>query len=311
MKKKRSNRKINNELNLLALPTVLWYFAFCYLPLFGIFIAFKRYRLVPGTSFFYSLISGSEWVGLSNFRFLLLNPQILKVVRNTLLYNISFIILGIIVPVTLAVILSYIHSDAIRAITQICMLLPYFMSWVIVSYFVYAFLSADRGMLNEIFEYFGRPKINFYLEPNLWPVILVVVQLWKSSGYSMLIYYANICAIDPDIFDYAMVDGASVGQVIRYVILPELKSMIIILMLLNLGNILSTDFGLFYQVTRNAGSLLGTTETIDVFVYKALMEQSNYGFSAAASLIQNGIGCLLLTFANRIIRLIDSDGGIL
>ena len=311
MKKKRSSKHNNAELTLLSLPTVLWYIAFCYLPLFGIIIAFKRYRLVPGKGFFYSLIRGSDWVGLSNFRFLILNPQMLRVVRNALFYNIAFLILGTAVPVTLAVILSYIHSGTVRSVTQICMLLPHFMSWVIVSYFVFAFLSADRGMINTAFEYFGMSKINFYLEPEVWPAILILVQLWKTSGYSMLIYYANICTIDTDLFDCARVDGASVSQVIRYIILPQLKSMMIVLMLLNLGHILSTDFGLFYQVTRNAGSILSTTETIDVFVYKALMEQSNYGFSSAASLIQNGIGCLLLIFANRMIRLIDPDGGII
>ncbi|WP_177197471.1 ABC transporter permease subunit [Pseudobutyrivibrio sp. OR37] len=231
--------------------------------------------------------------------------------RNTLLYNLAFLILGIVVPVTIAVILSYLHSRVIRDLVQICMLLPHFMSWVIVSYFVYAFLSADRGMLNGVFENLGMEAVNFYLKPGIWPFILVLVQLWKTSGYSMLIYYATICAIDSDLFDCAATDGATVGQVIRYVILPQLRFMIVVLMLLNLGHILSTDFGLFYQVTRNAGSILSTTETIDVFVYKALMEQSNYGFSSAASLIQNGIGCILLIVANKMVKIISPEGGVL
>ena len=248
-------------------------------------------------------------MGLSNFRFLMLNPQMMRVVRNTFLYNLAFLILGIVVPVTIAVILSYLHSGMVRSIVQICMLLPHFMSWVIVSYFVYAFLSADKGMLNAVFENLGMSSVNFYLKPTVWPFILVLVQLWKTSGYSMLIYYATICAIDSDLFDCAAIDGATVRQVIRYVILPQLKPMVVVLMLLNLGHILSTDFGLFYQVTRNAGSILSTTETIDVFVYKALMEQSNYGFSAAASLIQNGIGCLLLIVANRMVKAISPEGG--
>ncbi|SEA62652.1 putative aldouronate transport system permease protein [Oribacterium sp. KHPX15] len=274
-------------------------------------MAFKRYRLVPGKSFFYSLFHGSDWVGLSNFRFLMINPQMMRVVRNTLLYNLVFLILGIIVPVTLAIILSYIHSGFVRSVTQICMLLPHFMSWVIVSYFVYAFLSADRGIINNVLEKLGRPSSNFYLKPEIWPFVLVIVHIWKTSGYSMLIYYANICGIDSDLYDCAAIDGASVGQVIRYVILPQLRNMVVVLLLLNLGHILSTDFGLFYQVTRNAGSLLATTETIDVFVYKALIEQTNYGFSAAASLIQNGIGCILLILASRIVAFIDPEGGII
>ena len=309
MKKRISNNKINIELTLLCLPTIIWYIAFCYLPVFGIVLAFKRYQLVPGRNFFYSLFFGSKWVGLSNFRFLMLNPQMMRVVRNTFLYNLAFLILGIVVPVTIAVILSYLHSGMVRSIVQICMLLPHFMSWVIVSYFVYAFLSADKGMLNAVFENLGMSSVNFYLKPAVWPFILVLVQLWKTLGYSMLIYYATICAIDSVLFDCAAIDGATVRQVIRYVILPQLKPMVVVLMLLNLGHILSTDFGLFYQVTRNAGSILSTTETIDVFVYKALMEQSNYGFSAATSLIQNGIGCLLLIVANRMVKAISPEGG--
>ncbi len=311
MKKKRSSRKLNTELSLLSLPAVIWYIAFCYIPIFGVALAFKRYRLIPGKSFFYSLFHGSDWVGLSNFRFLMLNPQMMRVVRNTLLYNLTFLILGILVPVILAIILSYIRSGSIRAITQICMLLPHFMSWVIVSYFVYALLSADRGIINNALENLGSPSVNFYLKPEIWPIILVIVHLWKTAGYSMLIYYANICGIDSELYDCAAIDGATVLQVIRYVILPQIKNMIVILMLLNLGHILSTDFGLFYQVTRNAGSLLATTETIDVYVYKALIEQTNYGFSAAASLIQNGIGCMLLIFASRVVKLVDPDGGII
>ena len=311
MKKRISNNKINIELTLLCLPTIIWYVAFCYLPIFGVVLAFKRYQLVPGKNFFYSLFFGSRWVGLSNFRFLMLNPQMMRVVRNTFLYNLAFLILGVVVPVTIAVVLSYLHSGLVRSIVQICMLLPYFMSWVIVSYFVYAFLSADRGILNAAFENLGMPAVNFYLKPAVWPFILVLVQLWKTSGYSMLIYYATISAIDSELFDCAAIDGATVRQVIRYVILPQLKPMVIVLMLLNLGHILSTDFGLFYQVTRNAGSILSTTETIDVFVYKALMEQSNYGFSSAASLIQNGIGCILLIVANRMVKAISPEGGIL
>lgn len=311
MKKKRSSHKLNTELSLLSLPAVIWYIAFCYLPIFGVAMAFKRYRLVPGKSFFYSLFHGSDWVGLSNFRFLIINPQMMRVVRNTLLYNLMFLVLGIVVPVTLAIVLSYIHSGLVRSITQICMLLPHFMSWVIVSYFVYAFLSADRGIINNVLNNLGKSPVNFYLKPEVWPFVLIIVHLWKTAGYSMLIYYANICGIDSDLYDCAAIDGASVSQVVRFVILPQLKNIVVVLMLLNLGHILSTDFGLFYQVTRNAGSILSTTETIDVFVYKALMEQSNYGFSAAASLIQNGIGCILLLFASRMVSLVDPEGGII
>lgn len=312
--KDRNRKNFNEEnkaLTVLSLPTLLWYIAFCYFPLFGIVIAFKRYRLIPGKSFIYSLFFGSEWAGFSNFRFLFLNPQIWQVLRNTLLYNIVFLILGTVIPVALAIVLSYIRSSKIRSAVQVLMLLPYFLSWVIVSYFVYAFLSADKGMINTILKGIGEQTVNFYKEPSVWPFVLVIVMLWKSSGYSMLLYYANIMGIDPQLYDLAAVDGAGVFQVIRHVIIPSLKNVIIVMVLLNLGHILSSDFGLFYQVTRNSGSIGKVTQTIDVFVFKALTEQSNYGFSAAASLMQNGIGCIILLIADRMIKRIDPEGGVL
>lgn len=308
--RKKAARKRNNELIRLSLPTLIWYILFCYIPLFGIILAFKRYKLIPGKGFLYSLLMGSDWVGLSNFRFLFLNPRLGRVVRNTLGYNLAFLILGTVLPLTLALILAFLRSERTRSVVEIVMLLPYFMSWVIVSYFVYAFLSADKGLINMIAEHFGALGINYYQKPEVWPVVLTAVQLWKTSGYTMLLYYANIISIEPQLYDMAAVDGASVRQVIRHVILPQLGKVVIVMMLLSLGHILSTDFGLFYQVTRNAGSIMSSTETIDVFVYKALMENSNYGFSAAAGLIQNAIGCILLFTANRIIKKIDPEGGI-
>ena len=223
MKNKRNRYgEKNTALTVLSLPTLLWYALFCYLPLFGIVMAFKRYRLIPGKSFVYSLFFGSEWAGLNNFRFLFLNPQMWQVIRNTLLYNIVFLILGTVIPVGLAIILSYIGSARIRSAVQVIMLLPYFLSWVIVSYFVYAFLSADKGLINTILRSAGAETVNFYMEPEVWPFILVVVELWKSSGYSMLLYYANIMGIDPQLYDLAAVDGAGVRQIIRHVILPSL-----------------------------------------------------------------------------------------
>ena len=284
---KKKNRRIrgkNRSLILLSMPSLIWYILFCYLPVAGIILAFKRYRLIPGEGFFYSLINGSEWVGFENFRFLFLNPEIGKAIRNTLLYNMAFLILGTVIPVMLAVGISYIHSGRIRRFS------------------VYAFLSYDRGVVNSVLGSMGIQGFRFYQSPSLWPFILCAVNVWKSSGYMMMLYYARLMAIDTELFDAAAVDGASNFKVIRYIILPELKNVILVMTLLNLGNILSTDFGLFYQVTRNSGSLLSTTETIDVFIYKALMEKSNYGFSAAASLIQNGIGCIILVTANRLLK---------
>lgn len=296
---------------LLITPAIVWFLAFCYMPMFGIIMAFKRYRLIPGKGFFYSLFFGSEFTGLDNFRFLLLNPEMAGIVRNTLLYNLAFLVIGTILPVTLAVCMSYMRSERLRTASQTASLLPHFLSWTIVSYFVFAFLSSDKGLLNQVLSVLGMEGVRWYQEASCWPVILILTNTWKTFGYSMVLYYAYITSVDPVLYESALVDGAGVGHIIRYIILPHLKSIILVLLLLNLGGILSTDFGLFFQVTRNSGSILSTTETIDIYIYKALIERSNYGFSAAASLIQNGIGCMLLLGAHWLTSKIDEEGGLL
>lgn len=296
---------------LLSLPALLWYLAFCYLPMFGIVVAFKRYRLVPGKGFLYSLFFGSDWVGLENFRFLFLNPQMGIAVRNTLLYNLVFLVLGTVLPVMLAIALFYLRSERLRSVSQTLALLPHFLSWIIVGYFAFSFLSADKGLLNSILTCFGAAPVRWYQTPSAWPFLLVLIHGWKGFGYSMVLYYSYVSSVDPALYDSAAIDGASIRQMIRYITLPQLKSVITVLVLLNLGHILTTDFGLFYQVTRDSGAILSATETIDVYVYKALMDQSNYGFSAAASLLQNGFGCLLLLGVNHLTRKLDPEGGIL
>ncbi len=279
--------------------------------MFGIVIAFKCYRPVAGKSFIYDLFAASPWVGGENFRFLFLNPQILAVIRNTLSYNAAFLVIDTVLPVVLAILLSYLYSEKLRNFAQTATMLPHFMSWVVVSYFLYAFLSTDRGIVNGIITACGGEAVRWYQEPSAWPVILIITHTWKAYGYATVMYMAYIMSIDPALYDSAMIDGASVRQVIFNITLPLLRPIILVLLILNLGGILNTDFGLFYQATRNSGSIIPVTETIDIYVYKALMEQANYGYSAAASLLQNGIGCLFLLAANLIVKKIDPEEGIL
>lgn len=299
------------ELAVLSLPTLLWYIVFCYLPMFGLVIAFKQYRLVPGKGFIYSLITGSSWVGFENFKFLFLNPQMSAVVRNTLLYNILFLMIDTALPVALAIMLSFLHSRRLQELTRTWSMLPHFFSWIIVSYFLFAFLSTDKGLFNGLLKSLGAEPIRWYQEPGAWPWILIITHTWKSYGYAVVMYTAYITAIDPNLFDSAMVDGATILQRVRYITLPQLRPIILVLILLNLGNIMNTDFGLFYQATRNSGAILSATETIDVYIYKALMEQANYGYSAAASLLQNGIGCMLLVGANLVIKKLSPEDSVL
>ena len=310
MKRKRWKRS-DTGLAVLSLPTLLWYLVFCYLPMFGLVIAFKQYRLVPGKGFIYSLFSGSPWVGFENFKFLFLNPQMGAVVRNTLLYNLLFLVIDTALPVTLAIGLSFLYSRRLRELTLTWSMLPHFFSWIIVSYFLFAFLSTDKGLLNSLLRSLGAEPVRWYQEPGAWPWILIITHTWKAYGYAVVMYNACLTAIDPNLFDSAMVDGATVWQRVRCIILPQLRPVILIMLLLNIGGIMSSDFGLFYQATRNSGAILSATETVDVYIYKALMEQANYGYSAAAGLLQNGIGCLLLVGANLVIKKISPEDGIL
>jgi putative aldouronate transport system permease protein len=300
----------NIGLIVLSLPTVIWYVLFCYLPIFGIIIAFKRYHPVPGKSFIYNLFVNSNWVGLENFRFLFLNPQISAVVRNTLVYNLVFILADTILPVVLAIMLSYIYSKKLSTLAQTISLLPHFLSWVVVSYFLYAFLATDKGLFNRALTALDLEPIKFYQTPSVWPAILIFTHIWKSFGYATVMYMAYITSIDTSLYESATVDGATVFSAIRYITLPLLKPIILIILILNLGGIFNSDFGLFYQATRNSGSIIQVTETIDVYTYKALMEQANYSYSAAASLMQNVIGCIFLVVANAVVKKMNPEGGI-
>lgn len=306
-----SKDKLKNdfEIVLLALPTLIWYIAFCFIPLFGMIIAFKSYQLIPGKSFFYSLFH-SEWVGFENFRFMFLNPQMKNIIFNTIGYNIVFLILDTVLPIAFAIGLSKLYSSKIAKFSQAASLLPHFLSWVAVSYFVFAFLSTDKGIINNLFGLTGADAIRWYQKISAWPVVIVITHIWKSVGYSAVIYKAFLSGINPDHYESALLDGAKPSQITRYIIIPHLVPVAITLLILNLGTLFTGSFGLFYQVTRNSASILGATETIDVYVYKALKESVNYGYSSAASLLQNVCGCVLMLFSNTVITKIDPERGL-
>lgn len=309
---KRSNKdrlKNDFEILLLSFPALIWYIAFCFIPLFGIIIAFKSYQMIPGQSFMYSLFH-SKWVGLENFRFMFLNPQMGRIIFNTLGYNIIFLIVDTVLPIAFAIGLSKLYSGEIAKISQAASLLPHFISWVAMSYFVFSLLSADKGMINHLLELAGADAVKWYQKPEAWPVILILTHIWKSVGYSALIYKASLAGLDQRLCESALLDGASSRQITRYITVPHLIPMAITLLILNLGTLFSSSFGLFYQVTRNSASILQQTETIDVYVYKALMENANYGYSAAASLLQNICGCFLMLLSNSAVSKYDPERGL-
>lgn len=303
-------QKSDKELFFLSLPAVIWYLLFCYIPLFGILFAFKQFTPKPGESLVKNLFVNSPWAGLKNFSFLFRSSEMPRILFNTLSYNMIFLVLGIIIPVFLAILLAEIHSRSFSGFVQMVMILPYFLSWVIVGYCLYGFLATEEGQVNHFLRLLGASAVQWYQSPQYWRVILILIQVWKTTGYSMVIYLCSITAIDRTLYDGAQLDGASFWQRVRYITLPMLRPTIATIFILSIGSLLASDFGLFYQVPLDSNSLQPVTQTLDVYVYKALMQQANFSYSAATSFLQNIVGCILLLIANSIIRKIDEDSSL-
>lgn len=310
-KKRRRFTMDDLDLTLLSLPAVLWFIAFCYVPLFGIVFAFKNYKVKAGKGFIYSLFVHSKWVGLKNFEFLFRSPDLANIFRNTLGYNGIFLLIGVTLPVALAIMISHLHSPKLARACQTAVFLPHFLSWVVVSYFVFAFLSTDKGLINAAIRAFGGEPVLWYQNKAPWPFLLVFINTWKTFGYSMVVYLASITGMDRSLYESAAIDGATKWQQTWRITVPLLRPIISIMFIMNVGHILSTDFGLFFQVTRDSNSLIDVTQTLDVYVYKALMQNNNYNYSSAVSLMQSAFGCVLLLTANRVVKRIDPESGLI
>lgn len=291
-------------LYLMFVPGFVYLFINCYIPMFGIQIAFRRYNARDG-------IYGSPFCGLDNFKFLFQTNDAWIMTRNTLLYNLVFIILGNVLAIAIAIMLNEITGKKKKQVYQTIILIPYLISMIIVSYLAFAFLSSSNGFFNNsILKGLGLPAVDWYNTPKYWPFILVFINLWKSLGYSMILYYATICGIDYTLYEAAEIDGANRWQKITNVTLPSLKSTIIILVLMSLSGIFRSDFGLFYQVTQNSGPLIKVTQTIDTYVYRGLMQTNNIGMSSAAGVYQSVVGFILVMTANGIVRKVDKDSAL-
>lgn len=294
----------------LSLPTLLWYLMICYVPMFGIIIAFKNYKVAPGQGFLYSLFVNSKWVGLKNFQFLFKLPTWQNVFANTIGYNLVFIVLGVVIPVVLALLISQLRSQRLAKTCQTAMFFPHFISWVVVSYFVYAFLATDAGFINNLLQKTGHEKILWYQSPQYWRFILVFMYLWKNIGYSMVVYLAAISGLDQEMYEAALIDGATKFQQARYITIPLLRPIISIMFILAMGKIFNSDFGLFYRIPRDSGSLVSVTQTIDVYIYKALMNENNVNYSAAAALFQSVLGLITIIISNLVVKRIDPESGL-
>lgn len=309
MKKKWT--RDDTELSLLAIPTFIWYILFSFLPMFGVLIAFKKYRVYPGESFIYNILH-SDWVGFENFRYILQSNNFLILLRNTLSYNIIFIILGILISVTLAIIISLIYGKWKSKIYQTFMFFPHFLSWVLVSYFFYAFLSYDKGVLNKVLNFFNMKSIQWYMKADYWPYLLVVIQLWKTTGYNTVIYLASIVGIDPSLYEAARIDGASTWQQVKHITIPSIRPIVIMMFILNTGRIFFSDFGLFYQVTRGIPApIYDAVSTIDTYVYQSLLSSTPIGMTTAVTLLQSVACCITILLANWIVKKIDNDYAII
>lgn len=299
------NLNRNKAILLMVLPGALWFLIFSYIPMAGAILAFKEYR-VSRHGFIDSIIS-SAWVGLDNFKFLFSTSDAWVITRNTLLYNITFIVIGLVAAVAMAIVLSEIGSKKLSKLYQTGMFLPYFLSWVIVGYFAFSFLSLDKGLLNQLLVKLGVDPINWYSDPTYWPFILVFISMWKAIGYNSVVYLASIMGIDRSLYEAAMIDGANKWQQIRNVTIPMLTPLMTIMTLLAIGKIFYADFGLFYQVPRDSGALYSVTNVIDTYVYRGLKTTGEFGMITAAGLYQSFVGFVLVLTSNWIVGKVNKD----
>ncbi len=302
-KKKKVNIKRYLPIYIMALPGLIYLFINNYMPLPGLVLAFKNYNARKG-------IFGSDWAGLSNFKYLFATQDAFIITRNTICYNVVFIIINTILSIAVAIILSELTCKA-KKLYQSAILLPYLVSAVIVSYLVFGFLSTENGFINNtILSALGVDSISWYTEKKYWPYILVFVNAWKGVGYSCIIYLATILGFDRSYYEAAAIDGASKWKQITKITIPMLKPTIIMLTLMAIGRIFYSDFGLFYQVPQNSGPLLSVTNTIDTYVYRGLLELGDITMSAAAGLYQSVVGFILVLGANLVVRKIDKDSAL-
>ena len=295
----------NWPLFVMLFPGVLLLIINNYIPMFGVVIAFKQYRYYG--NFIMNLIK-SKWVGLSNFDFFFATPYAFQITFNTIAYNIVFIIMGLVVPVAFAVMLNELRNKKLAKMYQSFLFLPYFLSWIIVSYLAYSLFSVENGFVNRsILEPLGIERVRWYAEKVYWPFILTFFQMWKYTGYNAVVYLAAISGIDSEYYEAAAIDGATKWMQIRHIVLPLLQPLMIVMTLLAVGRIFNADFGLFYNVPRNSGALYDVTDVIDTYVFRTLRDTNNLGMAAAAGTYQAVIGCITVFAANYIVRKIDKD----
>ncbi len=302
--KKNVTLKRDLPLFLIAVPGIVYLIINNYVPMLGVFLAFKDFSYMKG-------IFKSDWCGFKNFEFLFRTKDAWIMTRNTILYNVAFIIIGTAMAIIVAILMCELGERLRVKFFQAALLLPNLLSWVVIGFIAYAFLNADTGFINNtVLEFLGIDPVSWYSYSGAWPAILIIVNLWKNLGYQSIIFMASISGIDKALYEAAAIDGASKIKQVFTITLPLLKPTVITLTLMSIGRIFYSDFGLFYQVPQNSGALFSTTQTIDTYVYRGLMELNDVGMSAAAGLYQSLVGFILVMAANAIVRKVDSDNAL-
>ena len=305
-KKEKTKKKITGRewqwIQMLIFP-MLHVFIFCYCTLYGLLIAFKDYKYARG-------IWGSQWVGFKNFEFFVKSNDFFRLIRNTLSLNALFIITLMIAEIALAIVFYEITSKKALKVYQTILITPNFISWVVVGYVVYAFLQPEHGIVNNILGKMGMEGIQFYSTPSIWPGILNFSQVWKNVGMGCIIYYATLMGIDVTLYEAARIDGASKWQEIKYVTIPMLSRLIILQLIMNIGGIFNSDFGLFYQLTRDSGSLYETTDVIDTYIYRTTRVLGDMKLSSAVGLLKSVMGFVLVYTSNFIVRKVNEEASL-
>jgi putative aldouronate transport system permease protein len=285
---------------LMCLPAIIFFIFMSYVPLPGMWVAFLRFDYNKG-------LFKSPFVGWKNFEFLFTSGQMWLLLRNTILYNVAFILVGNVVQMALSILLSEVASDRFRKTAQSIMFLPYFISAVLVSLLVYNLINYDYGFISNLVRGSGGEMAKLYSMPKAWPVIIVLVNLWQTTGYGCIVYFAAIMGIDPSIMEAARVDGANGLQRIRRITIPMLKPTFVILLLFAVGGILKGNFGLFYNLVGNNSSLFSTTDIIETYVYRSMLNSFNFSQGSAVGLFQSVVGFGVVMACNSLVKRIEPD----
>lgn len=295
--------KHNPYLCLLCLPAILWFCVFAYSPLVYLLTAFKKYQPTQG-------LWGSEWVGLKNFQAFFGSDAFLRVTFNTIFLNALFIVTSMAVSIFIAIALSEVGNKMFKKVTQSVVILPHFISWTVIALLCEALLKTQNGFINNLLTSIGLEKINFYQDASVWPALLVFLRIWQGAGYGSIVYLATIAGLDQEMFEAARVDGATRGQCIRYLTLPLLKTTAIMLFIMNIGKIFNGDFGMIYNLVGTNSMLYRTTDVIDTYVYRMLVESTNIGQSAAVSFYQSVMGFIIVMATNALTKKLDPDSAL-